>query len=97
MKENQGTLYKMSIKIENKIFVSWVSNMPRDQKSFNRYNEQAQLIILNILLYFELEKEQVNNGIPIHTENVIQRAADATKLSPTTICNIRKNGVKFLF
>ncbi|XP_050305313.1 uncharacterized protein LOC126742623 [Anthonomus grandis grandis] len=51
-------------------------------------------MILNILAFFQLEKEQVRNGIALQIENVIQRAADATKLSTTTIANIKKNGIK---
>ncbi|XP_050301777.1 uncharacterized protein LOC126739974 [Anthonomus grandis grandis] len=65
--------------------------MPK--KRYNRYNEQSQLLILNILAFFQLEKKQVRNGIALQIENVIQRAADATKLS-TTIANIKKNGLK---
>ncbi|XP_050298346.1 uncharacterized protein LOC126737474 [Anthonomus grandis grandis] len=66
--------------------------MPK--KRYNRYNEQSQLMILNILAFFQLEKEQVRNGITLQIENVTQRAADATKLSTTTIANIKKNGIK---
>lgn len=67
--------------------------MPR--KRYNRYNEQTQRIILNILVFFQLEKEQVQNGIQLNLDNITQRAADATKLSPTTIANIKKNGIKY--
>ncbi|XP_031357316.1 uncharacterized protein LOC116181178 [Photinus pyralis] len=63
-------------------------------KNPHRFNEQTQLIILNVLAFFQIEQEQVRNGIPLDINNVIQRTAQATKVSPTTISNLRKNGVK---
>jgi len=57
-----------------------------------RYNEQAQVLILNVLLFFEYEKKQFKDGIPIEYSNVYDRASQALKVSTDTLCRLKKAG-----
>lgn len=54
------------------------------------YNSQARGIILNVMRYFEQEKN--NRGPLINVNQVVQRVADACDISPRTVKNIRKEG-----
>ena len=63
-----------------------------------RYNEQAQLIILNVLSFFEIEKQEVRikggDFNDLNFNNPFQRASEALKISIPTIHKIKKNGVQ---
>lgn len=60
-----------------------------------RYNEQSQQLILNVLRFFEEERERVKNGLPIISPlNVICRASLALNVSEPTICKLKKNNVQ---
>ncbi|KAL1488163.1 hypothetical protein ABEB36_015121 [Hypothenemus hampei] len=60
----------------------------------HRYNEQAQLLILNVLAFFEMEKNQVKNGIPIDCNNIMERASNALKVGRSTLEKIKRRGIQ---
>ncbi|KAL1498420.1 hypothetical protein ABEB36_009226 [Hypothenemus hampei] len=60
----------------------------------HRYNEQAQLLILNVLAFFEMEKNQVKNGIPIDCNNIMERASNALKVGRSTLERIKRRGIQ---
>ncbi|KAL1488027.1 hypothetical protein ABEB36_005706 [Hypothenemus hampei] len=59
-----------------------------------RYNQQSQLLILNVLTFFEIEKNEVKNGIPIDCTNVFARASNALKVGKSTLERIKRNGIQ---
>jgi hypothetical protein len=63
-----------------------------------RYNQQAQLLILNVLAFFEFEKDEVRvKGSDIdyiNFNNPFERASKALKISERTLYNIKKNGIQ---
>jgi len=50
------------------------------------YNEQAQMLILNVLFFLEYEKKQFPDVIPIDYSNVYDRASEALKVSTAILC-----------
>jgi len=59
-----------------------------------RYNEQAQMLILNVLLFLEYEKKPFSDVIPIDYSNVYDRVSQALKVSTATLCRMKKAGIQ---